>query len=97
MKENQPPLEELVKRTRRVLRDTCADEQAPVGSALADRILANRRQEPVEKSPWLTVERCSFVGAACAVCLAVMSSFVEEKADHEPIGDLWAELSEESP
>ena len=97
MKKDQPPLEEIVSRTRRVLKDTCAVEQEPIGSTLADRILADRRQSPPEKSPWLTVEHCSFVGAACAVCLAVVSSFLEDKTEEEPIGDLWAELSEETP
>ena len=96
MKE-QPPLEELVMRTRRVLRDTCANEQEPLGSALADRILAERRNSPAEKSSWLTVERCSLVGAACAICLAVVSTFAEGQTKQEPIGDLWAELSEEEP
>ena len=94
---DQPPLEELVTRTRRVLRDTCADEQEPIGSALAERILADRRAAPAESAPWLTVERCSLVGAACAVGLAVVSSFIVEQPEEEPIADLWAELSEESP
>ncbi|MDB4537823.1 hypothetical protein N9230_04330 [Akkermansiaceae bacterium] len=94
---DQPPLEELVTRTRRVLRDTCADEQEPLGSVLAERIIADRRNSPVEKSPWLTVERCSLVGAACAVCLAVVSSFLDGRTKEEPIGDLWAELSDNTP
>ena len=93
----QPQLEELVTRTRRVLRDTCTDEQEPLGSALAERILADRREEPAGSPSWLTVERCSLVGAACAVVLAVISTVVGGQAETEPIADLWMEYSEESP
>lgn len=92
-----PRLEELVTRTRRVLRDTCADEQEPLGSALAERILADRRTAPGESGSWMTVERCSLIGAACAVVMAVVSTVVVGQQEGKPIEDLWMEYSEESP
>ena len=96
MKE-QPPLEELLKGTRRVLKSEPTNNQEPLGSVLVDRILSERRATPTQRPSIFTVEKCSLIGAACAVCLALGINLFNHGENDSAIGDLWMEYSEVSP
>lgn len=89
---DQPPLEELLERTRRVSRQQTMEADEPLGSVLADRILAERNEDPESVSPMRTVERWSMAGAACAVGIALASSLMAPNAEEAVVGDLWVEI-----